>query len=168
MDLRFATTLIALLASGSGLAHPRRTAADGCLYCRTNCAKWGEVANARHCHDAQPNADGRGSERVAMPGLPDSVQDWAGFAAADCRIERRLSGEARKELLAQHLPHGSPAGGAVLPIYLTHYNQHRDHSSLGYRPPMTRMPGVNNVHGIHTGISPARLCIVSTSTSQRS
>lgn len=38
---------------------------------------------------------------------------------------------------------------AVLPIYLTHYNQHRDHSSLGYRPPMTRIPGVNNVHGIH-------------------
>ena len=38
----------------------------------------------------------------------------------------------------------------VLPIYLTHYNQHRDHSSLGYRPPMTRIPGVYNVHGIHT------------------
>jgi len=31
-------------------AHPGRTASDGCHYCRTNCAKWGEVAGARHCH----------------------------------------------------------------------------------------------------------------------
>ena len=31
-------------------AHPGNTAADGCHYCRTNCAKWGEVAGARHCH----------------------------------------------------------------------------------------------------------------------
>lgn len=31
-------------------AHPGRTASDGCHYCRTNCAKWGEVENARHCH----------------------------------------------------------------------------------------------------------------------
>ena len=38
---------------------------------------------------------------------------------------------------------------AVLPIYLTDYNQHRDHSSLGCRPPMTRTPGVNNADGIH-------------------
>lgn len=39
---------------------------------------------------------------------------------------------------------------AVLPIYLTHYNEHRDHGSLSNRPPITRMPGVNNVHGIHS------------------
>jgi hypothetical protein len=32
------------------LAHPGNTAADGCHYCRTNCAKWGEVEGARHCH----------------------------------------------------------------------------------------------------------------------
>jgi hypothetical protein len=31
-------------------AHPGNTAADGCHYCRTNCAKWGEVEGARHCH----------------------------------------------------------------------------------------------------------------------
>lgn len=31
-------------------AHPGRTASDGCHYCRTNCAKWGEVEGARHCH----------------------------------------------------------------------------------------------------------------------
>ena len=38
---------------------------------------------------------------------------------------------------------------AVLPIYLIHYNQHRDHGSLKQKPPITRMPGVNNVAGIH-------------------
>lgn len=32
------------------LAHPGRTASDGCHYCRTNCAKWGEVEGERHCH----------------------------------------------------------------------------------------------------------------------
>ena len=32
------------------LAHPGRTAADGCHYCRTNCASWGEIQDARHCH----------------------------------------------------------------------------------------------------------------------
>jgi len=31
-------------------AHPGRTADDGCHYCRTNCDKWGEVWNQRHCH----------------------------------------------------------------------------------------------------------------------
>jgi len=31
-------------------AHPGNTASDGCHYCRTNCAKWGEVEDARHCH----------------------------------------------------------------------------------------------------------------------
>lgn len=35
-------------------AHPGRTAADGCHYCRTNCASWGEVAGARHCHGGPP------------------------------------------------------------------------------------------------------------------
>jgi len=32
------------------LAHPGRTASDGCHYCRTNCAKWGVTSGARHCH----------------------------------------------------------------------------------------------------------------------
>lgn len=37
----------------------------------------------------------------------------------------------------------------VLPLFLIHYNEHRNHSSLGNRPPITRMPTVNNAHGIH-------------------
>lgn len=39
------------------LAHPGNTASDGCHVCRTNCAKWGEVQGARHCHggyDTEP------------------------------------------------------------------------------------------------------------------
>jgi hypothetical protein len=32
-------------------AHPGNTASDGCHYCRTNCDKWGETWNKRHCHD---------------------------------------------------------------------------------------------------------------------
>ncbi len=35
-------------------AHPGNTASDGCHYCRTNCAKWGEVEGARHCHNSKP------------------------------------------------------------------------------------------------------------------
>lgn len=31
-------------------AHPGNVAGDGCHYCRTNCAKWDEVAGERHCH----------------------------------------------------------------------------------------------------------------------
>ncbi len=31
-------------------AHPGRTAADGCHYCRTNCDYWGVSQNERHCH----------------------------------------------------------------------------------------------------------------------
>ncbi len=37
----------------------------------------------------------------------------------------------------------------VLPLFLTHYNEHRNHGGIGSRPPITRMPGVNNVHGNH-------------------
>ncbi len=37
----------------STLAHPGRTAADGCHYCRTNCSSWGVAWNQRHCHRAK-------------------------------------------------------------------------------------------------------------------
>ncbi|MCE2596608.1 YHYH domain-containing protein [Motilimonas cestriensis] len=37
--------------SCSVTAHPGRTASDGCHYCRTNCASWGEIAGERHCHN---------------------------------------------------------------------------------------------------------------------
>jgi len=38
------------LFSSPVLAHPGKTASDGCHYCRTNCDKWGVPWNQRHCH----------------------------------------------------------------------------------------------------------------------
>ncbi len=37
----------------------------------------------------------------------------------------------------------------VLPLYLTHYNYHREHGSLSAKPPASRIPGMNNARGIH-------------------
>lgn len=39
-----------LVLSSPVSAHPGRTAADGCHYCRTNCDEWGVPWNERHCH----------------------------------------------------------------------------------------------------------------------
>ena len=40
---------------------------------------------------------------------------------------------------------------AHLPQWLHHYNWHRPHASLGYKPPITRIPiPLNNVLGLHT------------------
>lgn len=47
--LILSVTLLFLFPKYS-LAHPGRTASDGCHYCRTNCASWGEIEGARHCH----------------------------------------------------------------------------------------------------------------------
>jgi len=43
-------SLSILIIPLSTYAHPGNTASDGCHYCRTNCDKWGEVWDARHCH----------------------------------------------------------------------------------------------------------------------
>jgi len=39
-----------ILFPQTSLAHPSRTASDGCHYCRTRCDYWGEIWNTRHCH----------------------------------------------------------------------------------------------------------------------
>jgi hypothetical protein len=58
--LLFVLPILFLFMTSNVMAHPGRTASDGCHYCRTNCAKWGEVEGARHCHNegtaAQPVA----------------------------------------------------------------------------------------------------------------
>lgn len=43
-------TVFFLISTSPALAHPGRTAADGCHYCRTNCASWGVAQDERHCH----------------------------------------------------------------------------------------------------------------------
>lgn len=52
--------ILFLFMASNVSAHPGRTASDGCHYCRTNCAKWGEVEGARHCHNG-------GSVQVTTP-----------------------------------------------------------------------------------------------------
>ena len=48
--LATAATFAVLLLPGTVFAHPGNTAGDGCHYCRTNCDRWGEKWNERHCH----------------------------------------------------------------------------------------------------------------------
>jgi len=43
-------SIIFLIALSPVMAHPGRTASDGCHYCRTNCDEWGVAWNERHCH----------------------------------------------------------------------------------------------------------------------
>ncbi len=51
LSLLFVTLVFLLFFIPKNIsAHPGRTASDGCHYCRTNCASWGEVQGARHCH----------------------------------------------------------------------------------------------------------------------
>ena len=50
MSIGALLALVVALTAGPAWAHPGNVAADGCHYCRTNCAKWGEVEGERHCH----------------------------------------------------------------------------------------------------------------------
>ena len=89
------------------------------LWCKTCAGLWIRVKKTR---PYRPQTNGK-AERF----IQTLLREWA-YARVYATSNERL---------------------AVLPIYLTHYNEHRNHGSLGNRPPITRMPGVNNVHGIH-------------------
>lgn len=66
--------VVALTASPAG-AHPGNVAADGCHYCRTNCAKWGKVYGERHCH--RDRQRGRPRRNVQPPPRqPQAAQRW--------------------------------------------------------------------------------------------
>ena len=71
----FAAVFIALVFPYPTSAHPGRTAADGCHYCRTNCDKWGVAWNERHCHGGGSSSGGSaaGSSNVA-PIQTDTAQ----------------------------------------------------------------------------------------------
>ena len=77
------TAVLVLFPVAPSWGHPGNTAADGCHYCRTNCAKWGEVEGARHCHGggARPNRQPR--RQVQPP------------RGAEPRLERALTGQVR-------------------------------------------------------------------------
>ena len=63
-----------LIALTPAQAHPGRTAADGCHYCRTNCDDWGVPYNQRHCHGGSnatvPNAPVPTSVSTPAPTTP--------------------------------------------------------------------------------------------------
>jgi micrococcal nuclease len=60
-------------------AHPGRTAADGCHYCRTNCDKWGVPWNERHCHGG--SAPVRSAPVQSTPTRPAAPAGTLGQAA---------------------------------------------------------------------------------------
>ena len=70
----FLALLALALTVSQAFAHPGNKAADGCHYCRTKCAKWGEVEGERHCHGVRqsgrviekpaPRGEGRGLSGV--------------------------------------------------------------------------------------------------------
>lgn len=53
-----AVCMVVSILAATSYAHPGRMAVDGCHYCRSNCERWGEVRNQRHCHN-QPNVNTR-------------------------------------------------------------------------------------------------------------
>lgn len=63
-------TIFALFYAPESSAHPGRTAADGCHYCRTNCDSWGVSWNERHCHGGGSS----GGSGNSVPVQSDSVQ----------------------------------------------------------------------------------------------
>ena len=63
--------LASVLTASVSAAHPGGRAADGCHFCRTNCAQWGEVAGERHCHEERPPS------RVRQNGQPPIRQPQA-------------------------------------------------------------------------------------------
>ena len=80
---RLLAVLLVLLALDA-VAHPGRTAADGCHFCRTNCDRWNVEADKRHCH-------GGGSSPTATTqpqpvACPASTGTWRGIRVApECR-----------------------------------------------------------------------------------
>jgi hypothetical protein len=60
-------------------AHPGNTASDGCHYCRTNCEKWGEQYDVRHCHNGGSSLEKKSAPQPApKPVVPECTLHTAG------------------------------------------------------------------------------------------
>ena len=85
---RLLAVLLVLLALDAA-AHPGRTAADGCHFCRTNCDRWNVEANERHCHGggSSPTSTTTGTQTQLQPTTcPASTGTWRGIRVApECR-----------------------------------------------------------------------------------
>jgi len=64
-----------LTISNTALAHPGRTASDGCHYCRTNCDSWGVAWNERHCHNGSSVAGESDSSTQQTAPIAPAVQE---------------------------------------------------------------------------------------------
>ena len=78
---------LALMALDAA-AHPGRTAADGCHYCRTNCDRWNVEADERHCHGggSSPTSTTQTQTQQQPAACPASTGTWRGIRVApECR-----------------------------------------------------------------------------------
>ena len=89
-----ATTRLLLLAvflvllAMDAAAHPGRTAADGCHYCRSNCDRWNVKADERHCHGggSSPTSKTQTQTQQQPTACPTSTGTWRGIRVApECR-----------------------------------------------------------------------------------
>ena len=84
--LLLAVLLVAMALDAA--AHPGRTAADGCHYCRTNCDRWNVEANERHCHGggSSPTSTTQTQTQQQPAACPASTGTWRGIRVApECR-----------------------------------------------------------------------------------
>ena len=78
------TVEICLMVPLGALAHPGRTASDGCHYCRTNCSRWNVPANQRHCHggSSAPSSTTQTQTRQQAVQCPAATRLWRGIKVA--------------------------------------------------------------------------------------
>lgn len=80
--LVFLAAISLFIFSSSVSAHPGNTASDGCHYCRTNCASWGEIEGARHCHG--------GSTSYTAPVVETAPQQYIAPTQIPMRVPTRV------------------------------------------------------------------------------
>ena len=82
---RLLAVLLVLLALDAA-AHPGRTAADDCHYCRTNCDRWNVEADERHCHGGGTSPTSTAQTQTQPAACPASTGTWRGIRVApECR-----------------------------------------------------------------------------------
>ena len=64
-------------------AHPGRTAADNCHYCRTNCSKWGVSYGVRHCHQ---NVRIPQSSEPTWSHKNDTIKVWNDYKTSESAV----------------------------------------------------------------------------------
>ena len=71
MSIGALLVLVVALTASPAWAHPGGLAADGWHYCRTNCAKWGQVEGERHGHEQHSATPApRSRQNVRPPARP--------------------------------------------------------------------------------------------------